>query len=219
MQDNINIFIEKGIDNEPRKMRSSLFLANFFPLLGIAYGLILGSFYRAFSVMIGFSIVVAFIIIVFLTKNTNAISTIKATMCFYISTSINYLLFAMIMFSMHNNKVHLSILFLLIPGVLVAIFTIILTSQIIKKRDVKARKQRNVSIGTIAGVTTVSTYFMLKKLNVDVEQSIALLICTLLLMVLSCLFVAMACINAIKLYYIKKDRLTIKSQDKKYKML
>lgn len=208
MQDNIRSFVEKGLDNEPRKMRSNLFLINFFPLLGIAYGLILGGLYLNFSLMIGFSIVLAFVFIVFLTKKSKLVNTIVASICLYASTAINYLLFAMIMFCMNNN-VYLKILFLLVPGIIVSIFTFLFVPQVIKKTNDKVRRQRNISIGTISGVTTVSTFLLLKYLNVDVEQSVALLICMWLLVILSCLFVVMACYNVIKYYYIKKHHIDI----------
>lgn len=208
MQDNIRSFIEKGLDSEPRKMRSSLFLINFFPLLGIAYGLILKGLYMKFSLMIGFFIVMAFVFIVFLTKKKNAVNTIVASICLYTSTAINYLLFAMIMLFMNNN-VYLKALFLLIPGIIVAIFTLLFIPQVIKKQNEKVRKQRKISIGTISGITTVSTFLLLKYLNVDIEQSIALLICMWLLVILSCLFVVMACWNVIKYYYIKKHHINI----------
>ena len=206
MQDNIKAFIERGLDSEPKKLRSSLFLVNFFPLLGIAYGLILKGFYLVFSLMIGLSIVTAFVLIVFLTRKNKAINTIVANICLYISTTINYLLFAMITYSM-DDEVHLSMLFLLIPEIVVAVFTFSIIPRIIKKQNGKSPKQRNISIGTVSGITAVSTYVLLKRLNVDIAQNTALLICTWLLVILSCLFVVMACYNVIKYYYSKKHHI------------
>ena len=63
MKDNIRAFIENGLEKN-QKMRSSLLLVNFFPMMGIAYGLILGGTYRILSALIMSSILVAFALVV-----------------------------------------------------------------------------------------------------------------------------------------------------------
>ena len=105
MQDNIKVFIENGLEEEPRKLRSSLLLVNFFPMIGVAYGLLLGNVYRVFSALIVFSITISFIQILVLTKKNTKMRVIKADICFNFFTATNYLLFAMILQTMYN-KVH-----------------------------------------------------------------------------------------------------------------
>ena len=208
MQDNIRVFVENGLEEEPRKMRSSLFLVNFFPMLGVAYGLLLGNVYRVFSALIVFSITIAFILIFVLTKKNTKIRVIKADICFNLFTAINYLLFAMILHAMYN-KVHFNLLLLFLPLIFVATLTILLTVKFVKNKVATASKNRNVSIGAISGTTTIATYLILKRINVNIEQNTALLIGTVLLVILSSLFVALGVISVVKLYYINKLHITL----------
>lgn len=203
MKDNIIDFIERGLGKDPKKMRLSLFLVNFFPMLGIAYGLLLGGVYRVFSVLIALSIFISFGLVVILTKNHTVINTIKASMCFNVFTAINYLLFAMTLYSMYN-RVQFNIILLSLPLVLVALLTTLFTVNFLKKKKATSSKSKRNSIVSIVGATFAISYLTLKKANMDIKQNIALMIGSALLILLSSLFVVLGVLDAIKLYYIKK---------------
>lgn len=207
MKDNIRGFIEKNLEKEPRKMCSSLFLVNFFPMLGVAFGLILGGIYRVFSVLITFLICISFVLLAILTKKHNVIRTIKASMCFNMSTAVNYLLFAMILYSMYN-KLQFSLILLSFPLVLVALLTTLCTVHFLKKGGATPSKRKKDSIASIAGATFAVTYLILKRSNIHIEQNLALLIGTVLLILMSSLFIALGVLDVIKLYYIKKFNIT-----------
>ncbi|GEM_PF-5703585 len=203
MEDSIRVFIENTLDKEPRKMRLNLFLVNFFPIISIVCGIILGHVYKVFSAVIAFSIFFSFILIVILTKKYTVIRTIKSSICLNVFTAINYLLFAMILYSMYN-KVQLSLILLSLPLILVATLTILFTLKYIKKEKATSTKSKNGSLAYISGSISIATYIILKKLNVAMDQNVALLLCSALLILLSSVFVILGVFDAIKLYYIKK---------------
>ena len=85
----------------------------------------------------------------------------------------------------------------------------LLTVKVLTKKVAAVSKNKNASIGAISGATTIVTYLILKRINVNMEQKAALLIGTVLLVILSSLFVALGVISAAKLYYINKLHITL----------
>ncbi len=203
MQDIIRNFVENGIDKEPRKMRSSLFLANFFPLIGVLYGVLLGNLFIAFSAVIIFLLLGSYILIIVFTRNVSIYNTIKANICFNMCTACCYFLFAMILYAMYSG-INSKLLLLFLPELLIMLITIVLVKQSLKKVNAKSHIKRNISIGSVAGITAVITFFALKRFNVNIEQSVALIIGTVLLMLLSSVFVILMTISVMKLHYIRK---------------
>lgn len=202
MKDKIETFIENGLFKEsPKKMRSQIIAVNFFPIIGIMYGLILGGLYFAISCAIAISATIEYIYIVIITRREDKKSIIKAQACVSTSVCINYLLFAILLYSMHSGF-NLGVCTLFIPPICIIVLTFLFLYKFFKKDSIQKKAILHKG-GILSGSVAIFTYISLKIWNVSIDHDLALILGIIGLVIISSLG-ALGIVDYIKIYFMNK---------------
>lgn len=210
MKDKKEGFVESSLDIEsPKKMRSQILALNFFPIIGISFGLILGGQYLTISCIIVLSLITEYIYVVAKTKNNNKKSIIRAQLCVSTSVCINNLLLAILLYGMYSGfSWKIAILF--IPPFLTTIFTLLLSHNSKRKENYEDKKKVNLNnVKTLAGSTTIFTYTFLKTRDISIEQNTALMLVIIAVLIFSSLGALGIVVDYTKIYHLNEQCQTV----------